>query len=73
MPCLSFFFSFSLCVRAQVEGVIADYDLTLGNLIGVLNDFFQRLGMTGEIFVARSSSMVKCSCGVCSFDRHRQA
>ncbi|KAK5649186.1 hypothetical protein RI129_000215 [Pyrocoelia pectoralis] len=30
----------------QVEGVIADYDLTLGNLIAVLSEFFRKLGIT---------------------------
>lgn len=30
----------------QVEGVIADYNLTLGDLIGILHTFFERLGMT---------------------------
>lgn len=30
----------------QVEGVIADYDLTLGDLIGVFNEFFNKLGIT---------------------------
>eukprot|EP00035_Acanthoeca_spectabilis_P035899 m.36724 g.36724 ORF g.36724 m.36724 type:complete len:514 (-) comp7608_c0_seq1:1897-3438(-) len=30
----------------QVEGLVADYNLTLGNLIGTLNLFFQRLGLT---------------------------
>lgn len=30
----------------QVEGVIADYDLTLGDLIGVLHQFFKKLGIT---------------------------
>lgn len=30
----------------QVEGVIADYDLTLGDLIGVLYEFFKKLGIT---------------------------
>jgi len=29
----------------QVEGFIADYDLNLGHLIGVLNDFFHRMGV----------------------------
>jgi phenylalanyl-tRNA synthetase alpha chain len=28
----------------QIEGVIADYDLTLGDLIGVFNEFFTKLG-----------------------------
>ncbi|KAB0800269.1 hypothetical protein PPYR_06156 [Photinus pyralis] len=30
----------------QVEGVIADYNLTLGNLIAVLSEFFRKLGIT---------------------------
>ncbi|KAK4881073.1 hypothetical protein RN001_004392 [Aquatica leii] len=30
----------------QVEGVIADYNLTLGDLIGVLSEFFKKLGIT---------------------------
>ncbi|KAL0121734.1 hypothetical protein PUN28_006895 [Cardiocondyla obscurior] len=30
----------------QVEGVIADYNLTLGNLIGTLYEFFNKLGIT---------------------------
>merc|ERR1712121_539178 len=29
----------------QIEGVIANKDLTLGNLIGVLYQFFQKLGI----------------------------
>nr|XP_018900807.1 PREDICTED: phenylalanine--tRNA ligase alpha subunit [Bemisia tabaci] len=30
----------------QVEGVIADVDLSLGHLIGVLDEFFKKLGIT---------------------------
>lgn len=30
----------------QVEGVIADYNLTLGDLIGTLYEFFSKLGIT---------------------------
>lgn len=30
--------------RAQVEGLVADYDLTLGDLIGTIKTFFQRIG-----------------------------
>ena len=29
----------------QIEGVVADYDLTLGDLIGVINEFFKKLGI----------------------------
>ena len=30
----------------QIEGLVADYNLTLGDLIGMLNEFFAKLGMT---------------------------
>lgn len=30
----------------QIEGVIADYGLTLGDLIGTLYEFFKKLGIT---------------------------
>lgn len=30
----------------QVEGVVADYNLTLGDLIGILHEFFKKLGIT---------------------------
>ncbi|XP_025109096.1 phenylalanine--tRNA ligase alpha subunit-like [Pomacea canaliculata] len=30
----------------QIEGVVADYGLTLGNLMGVINEFFKKLGIT---------------------------
>ncbi|RHY19151.1 hypothetical protein DYB32_010281 [Aphanomyces invadans] len=30
----------------QVEGVIADYDLSLGDLIGVISGFFKKIGIT---------------------------
>ncbi|XP_059496040.1 phenylalanine--tRNA ligase alpha subunit isoform X2 [Stegostoma tigrinum] len=30
----------------QIEGVVADYDLTLGDLMGVLQQFFSKLGIT---------------------------
>uniref|UniRef100_A0A673KE75 phenylalanine--tRNA ligase n=1 Tax=Sinocyclocheilus rhinocerous TaxID=307959 RepID=A0A673KE75_9TELE len=30
----------------QIEGVVADYGLTLGNLMGVLHEFFTKLGIT---------------------------
>jgi len=29
----------------QVEGVVADYDVSLADLIGILNTFFQKLGI----------------------------
>ncbi len=30
----------------QVEGVVADYDLTLGDLLGIIAEFFRRIGIT---------------------------
>ncbi|OQV24531.1 Phenylalanine--tRNA ligase alpha subunit B [Hypsibius exemplaris] len=30
----------------QIEGVVADYDLSLGHLIGILHAFFNKLGIT---------------------------
>lgn len=30
----------------QVEGVVADYDLSLGDLIGVITSFFKKIGIT---------------------------
>ena len=33
----------------QIEGLVADYNLTLGDLIGVLYEFFRKLGK--EIFI----------------------
>lgn len=29
----------------QIEGVVADYNLTLGDLMGILNEFFMKMGM----------------------------
>lgn len=34
----------------QIEGLIADYDLTLGNLMGVIKQFFDKLGLTNLKF-----------------------
>jgi phenylalanyl-tRNA synthetase alpha chain len=30
----------------QVEGVVADYNLSLGDLIGLIQEFFRRIGIT---------------------------
>lgn len=35
----------------QVEGVIADYNLTLGDLIGVFTEFFKKLGNYSCIYI----------------------
>lgn len=36
----------------QVEGVMAGYDITLGDLIGFMEDFFGKMGVTGLRFKA---------------------
>ena len=35
-----------LCEFHQVEGLVADYNLTLGNLIGIIKTFFEKIGIT---------------------------
>jgi len=35
----------------QIEGVVADYGLTLGDLIGTINSFFMKLGTGGSVVV----------------------
>lgn len=30
----------------QIEGLIADYDLTIGDLMGIIGEFFKKVGMT---------------------------
>lgn len=34
----------------QIEGLVADYNLSLGDLIGILNAFFGKLGITNLRF-----------------------
>ena len=33
----------------QIEGVVADYNLTLGHLMGMLYEFFKKLGLTQSL------------------------
>lgn len=33
----------------QVEGLVADYDLTLGNLIGIIRTFFEKIGKSSVL------------------------
>lgn len=40
-------FSISILISSsfsKVEGLVADYDLTLGNLIGIIRTFFEKIG-----------------------------
>jgi len=33
----------------QIEGVVADYNLTLGDLMGLLHEFFSKMGGCGTL------------------------
>lgn len=35
----------------QIEGVVADYNLTLGDLMGMLHEFFSKMGKDRELLV----------------------
>lgn len=37
----------------QVEGVIAEKNLSLAHLIGVFTEFFKKLGNTHVVFISR--------------------
>ena len=39
----------------QIEGVVADYNLTLGDLMGILNEFFTKMGVY-------HTSILHCTC-----------
>jgi len=39
-----------LCEFHQVEGLVADYNLSLGHLIGIINTFFNKIGITNIRF-----------------------
>lgn len=45
----------------QIEGVICDKGLTLSNLIGVLHEFFQRIGALREGGEARQAVRARCN------------
>ncbi len=34
----------------QIEGLVADYNLTLGDLMGVIHAFFKKLGLYHALF-----------------------
>lgn len=36
----------------QIEGLVADYNLTLGNLMAVIGQFFEKLGRSQEPFLS---------------------
>ena len=41
----------------QIEGVVADYNLTLGDLMGLLKEFFSKMGKECEIYETSETSM----------------
>lgn len=51
----------------QIEGVIADVNLTLGDLMGVLNSFFSKLGMKNLKFKPTYNPYTEPSMEIFSF------
>ena len=51
----------------QIEGLVADYDLTLGNLIGMLYEFFNKLGIKDLRFKPAYNPYTEPSMEVFSF------
>lgn len=41
----------------QIEGLVADYNLTLGDLMGIIQEFFRKMGkqLCWVLFLASSS------------------
>ncbi len=55
----------------QIEGLVADYDLTLADLIGVITQFFQKWGNASCVSCVRASVCV-CVCGMTGKPRWRR-
>ena len=51
----------------QIEGVVADYGLTLGDLMGTINEFFRKLGITQLRFKAAYNPYTEPSMEIFSF------
>jgi phenylalanyl-tRNA synthetase alpha chain len=51
-----------LCEFHQVEGLVADYDLSLGDLIGTIETFFKKIGITQLRFKPGKAWHVACVC-----------
>jgi len=56
----------------QVEGLIADYDLTLGHLIGAIQQFYVRLGLTQLRFKPAYNPYTEPSMEIFAFHPERQ-
>ncbi|XP_064386713.1 LOW QUALITY PROTEIN: phenylalanine--tRNA ligase alpha subunit-like [Halichondria panicea] len=58
----------------QIEGVVADYNLTLGDLIGVLNAFFRKISITQLRFKPAYNPYTEPSMEVFSYHQgHKKA
>lgn len=51
----------------QIEGVVADYGLTLGDLMGILHQFFTKLGQKGRVNSKWSHNMAEWSRVDCEY------
>uniref|UniRef100_A0A4W4GT94 phenylalanine--tRNA ligase n=1 Tax=Electrophorus electricus TaxID=8005 RepID=A0A4W4GT94_ELEEL len=56
----------------QIEGVVADYGLTLGDLMGVLHQFFTKLGITKLRFKPAYNPYTEPSMEVFSYHKGKQ-
>jgi len=55
----------------QVEGFIADYDLTLGHLIGVIAEFFKRIGISDVKFKPAYNPYTEPSMEIFGYSKER--
>jgi len=56
----------------QVEGLVADYNLTLGNLMGIIRQFFEKLGITKLKFKPAYNPYTEPSMEVFSWHEHHK-
>ena len=56
----------------QVEGFVADYDLTLGHLIGVIAEFFKRIGIPDVKFKPAYNPYTEPSMEIFGWSEERQ-
>lgn len=60
-----------ICVL-QIEGVIADYGIGLGDLIGVITEFFSRVGMLPRRSTELAALSFRCVHAALDFARRHQ-
>ena len=56
-----------MCIRDRVEGVVADYGITLGDLIGFMQVFFSKMGVKNLRFKPAYNPYTEPSLEIFSF------